>query len=86
MDDSQFVAIISPYIKNMVLYLAIALLGQADTEDAVQEALIRAWRAADTLREGKNGTRLAAHHHSTCLPRLAPWTVWYTHTPDRISS
>lgn len=51
MDDSQFVAIISPYIKNM-LHLAIALIGSADAEDAVQEALSRAWLAASRVREG----------------------------------
>lgn len=52
MDDSQFVTVVSPYITNMV-YLAIALIGAADAEDAVQEALIRAWQAASTLREGE---------------------------------
>lgn len=51
MDDSQFVTVISPHIKNMV-YLAIALIGATDAEDAVQEALVRAWQAASTLREG----------------------------------
>lgn len=51
MDDSQFVAIVSPYIKNM-LHLAFALIGPADAEDAVQEALSRAWQAASAIREG----------------------------------
>jgi RNA polymerase sigma-70 factor (ECF subfamily) len=51
MDDSRFGAVVSPHIKNMV-YLAIAMLGQADAEDAVQEALVRAWQAQSRLREG----------------------------------
>lgn len=52
MDDSRFVTVVSPHITNM-MYLAIALIGAADAEDAVQEALVRAWRAAATLREGE---------------------------------
>ncbi len=51
MDDSRFVAAVSPYIKDM-LHLAITLIGVSNAEDAAQEALLRAWRAASTLREG----------------------------------
>lgn len=51
MDDRRFVAAISPYVRDMV-HVAIALIGAADAEDAAQEALLRAWKAAASLREG----------------------------------
>lgn len=35
-----------------MLHVAIALIGAADAEDAVQEALARAWQASSTIREG----------------------------------
>jgi RNA polymerase sigma-70 factor (ECF subfamily) len=35
-----------------MVYVAIALVGPGAAEDAVQEGLLRAWRAAATLREG----------------------------------
>jgi RNA polymerase sigma-70 factor, ECF subfamily len=50
MDERQFVAAITPFLRDMT-YVALALLGPADADDAAQEALLRAWRAAPGLRD-----------------------------------
>lgn len=51
MDERRFVAAVSPYLRDMV-FVALALIGPVDAEDAAQEALMRAWKAAPSLREG----------------------------------
>ena len=52
MDESRFVTAVGPYLRDMI-YVALALIGSAEAEDAAQEALLRAWRAAPTLRDGE---------------------------------
>ncbi len=50
MDDESFARLTPPHVGSM-LRVATALLGPANAEDATQEALLRAWRAWDTLRD-----------------------------------
>ncbi|MBA2677012.1 MAG: RNA polymerase sigma factor [Ktedonobacteraceae bacterium] len=50
MDNGQFVALMQPHIPTAVR-IATALVGMADSEDAVQEAFVRAWKAWPDLRE-----------------------------------
>ncbi|HEX9037797.1 MAG TPA: sigma-70 family RNA polymerase sigma factor [Ktedonobacterales bacterium] len=51
MDERRFVAAVTPYLRDMV-YVALALIGPAEAEDVAQEALLGAWKAAQSLREG----------------------------------
>ncbi len=46
----QFAALVTPNASAM-LRVAAALVGTADAEDAAQEAVVRAWRAWDALRD-----------------------------------
>jgi RNA polymerase sigma-70 factor, ECF subfamily len=48
-DEASFDSLTTPHIPTMVRIAAV-LVGQAYAEDAVQEALLRAWQARETLR------------------------------------
>lgn len=50
MDYESFASQVSPHAAAMT-HMASALVGQADAEDAVQEALVRAWHNWSTLRD-----------------------------------
>jgi RNA polymerase sigma-70 factor (ECF subfamily) len=50
MDYESFGRLTTPHATAMV-HVAAALVGRADAEDAVQEALVRAWRAWPSLRD-----------------------------------
>jgi RNA polymerase sigma-70 factor, ECF subfamily len=50
MDYESFVLRVSPHVRTMT-HVAEALVGQADAEDAAQEALLRAWCAWGDLRD-----------------------------------
>lgn len=45
----SFISLVTPYVP-VVQRVAAALVGPADAEDAVQEAMIRAWQAAPMLQ------------------------------------
>ncbi len=51
MDRRRFVAVVEPFVRDM-LHVALVLVGPSDAEDAVQEALLKAWNGAALLREG----------------------------------
>ncbi len=51
MDDPGSFAVIVPLHTDAMLRVASALVGSADAEDAAQEAVVRAWRNWDTLRD-----------------------------------
>lgn len=51
MDRLRFVAVVEPFVRDM-LHVALVLVGPSDAEDAVQEALLKAWNGAALLREG----------------------------------
>jgi RNA polymerase sigma factor (sigma-70 family) len=50
MDSSDFVRLIPSHLRT-ALHTAAVLVGRDDAEDAVQEAIIRAWQAWGTLRD-----------------------------------
>lgn len=50
MDHESFATAVSPHTSAMA-HMASALVGQADAEDAAQEALVRAWNGWSTLRD-----------------------------------
>lgn len=50
MEYESFAAAVSPHTVAMAR-MASALVGQADAEDAAQEALVRAWNGWTTLRD-----------------------------------
>ena len=50
MDSQDFVRLIPPHLIA-ALHTAAVMLGREEAEDAVQEAIIRAWQARATLRE-----------------------------------
>lgn len=47
--DERFVHLVTPHVLSM-LQTSASLIGSTDAEDAVQEALLRAWRSLATLR------------------------------------
>ena len=51
MSDERFVQTVSD-LTPLVLRVAAVFVGMADAEDAAQEAILRAWRAWPTLRDG----------------------------------
>ncbi len=88
MDERRFVATITPYIKDMV-YVAIALVGPVEAEDVAQEALLRAWKAAATLREGSTVRawllRITANTcHDWRRGRAGTWARLITPLPDDV--
>lgn len=50
MDHEGFASLVSPHTPAMAR-MASAVVGQADAEDAAQEALVRAWNGWTTLRD-----------------------------------
>jgi RNA polymerase sigma factor (sigma-70 family) len=50
LDSQDFVQLIPPHL-SAALHTAAVIVGRDDAEDAVQEAIIRAWRAWANLRE-----------------------------------
>jgi DNA-directed RNA polymerase specialized sigma24 family protein len=66
-DEASYVRQVSQHAAA-VLRVATALVGHDDAEDAVQEALTRAWRAWGTLRDTNRGALLAVAHHCQRLP------------------
>lgn len=50
LSDRAFVARVTPHLPALVRVTA-ALVGQADAEDAAQEAIVRAWQALASLRD-----------------------------------
>ena len=50
MDTQEFAVLIPPHLAA-ALDTAAALVGRADAEDAVQEAVLRAWQAWSSLRQ-----------------------------------
>lgn len=50
MEYESFATLVSPHTAAMI-HMASALVGQADAEDAAQEALVRAWHNWSTLRD-----------------------------------
>ncbi len=50
MELERFAVLVSPHAEAMAR-VAAALVGTADAEDAAQEALLRAWRGWQTLRD-----------------------------------
>lgn len=63
MDYESFAMSVSPHTFAMAR-MASALVGQADAEDAAQEALVRAWNGWSTLRD---------------LGALRPWLLRITY-------
>jgi RNA polymerase sigma-70 factor (ECF subfamily) len=51
MDHESFIRDVSPHVRAMT-HVAGTLVGQADAEDAAQEALVRAWCGWGDLRDG----------------------------------
>jgi RNA polymerase sigma-70 factor (ECF subfamily) len=86
MVERRFAAAVTPYINDMV-YVALALVGPTEAEDAAQEALLRAWRAAATLREGDTVRawllRITANAcHDWRRGRAGAWARLTTTLPD----
>ena len=50
MDYERFAMLVAPHTTTLA-YVASTLVGEADAEDAAQEALLRAWRSWPSLRE-----------------------------------
>jgi RNA polymerase sigma-70 factor, ECF subfamily len=53
MEHERFAALVTPH-SRMMLRVAAALVGVPDAEDAVQEALLRAWRGWLMLRDAES--------------------------------
>jgi RNA polymerase sigma factor (sigma-70 family) len=53
MEYERFAALVTPH-SGVMLRVAVALVGVPDAEDAVQEALLRAWRGWLMLRDAES--------------------------------
>lgn len=88
-DGRAFERVVAPHRRELLVH-AYRLLGStADAEDALQEALLTAWRALDTLREPgalrpwlyRLTTRVAMRFAERRGPRMLSWDAGEAHDP-----
>jgi RNA polymerase sigma-70 factor, ECF subfamily len=72
MDEAEFWRLVEPHRRSLLAHCYRLLGSFADAEDAVQDALMRAWRGLDSF-EGRSTPRTWLHQIATnvCLDTLA---------------
>ncbi|WP_223628806.1 RNA polymerase subunit sigma-70 [Microbacterium sp. EST19A] len=88
-DGRAFERVIAPHRRELLVHAYRLLGSSSDAEDALQEALLTAWRALDTLREPgalrpwlyRLTTRVAMRFAERRGPRMLSWDAGEAHDP-----